>query len=49
MSVKDLPLTNFKIALGECTDRLKVCSSLSVFIDDVSELEAIHGKALIKV
>lgn len=40
---------HFKFVAKEVTERLKVCSSASSYMDDLAELENALGKALVKV
>ncbi len=47
--MKDVPVINFKIALAEINERLRVCLALSQFVEEASDLENTFGKALVKV
>lgn len=49
MSLKDISMVNFKVVVLEITDRLKICSSLGQFMEDVADLENNLGKNLTKV
>ena len=40
---------HFRYVAKEVTERLKVCSSASSYMDDLAELENALGKALVKV
>ncbi len=47
--LKDIPLTNFKIAFNEEIDKLRVCSSVGQLMEDIVEVESTLGKCLAKV
>lgn len=48
-SLKDVPISHFNYAVNEVQGRLKVLSSVSSFVDDISEVENNVSKALSKV
>jgi hypothetical protein len=49
MSLKELPITHFKVAVEELNHRYKVCLSLSGLIEEVVEQGSTTGKLLSKV
>lgn len=44
-----IPLTHFRFTTREIKERLKVCSALSAYIEDVADVESNMSKSLAKV
>ena len=49
MSLKELPVTHFKVAVEELNHRYKVCLALASLVEEIVELGSSTGKSLSKV
>jgi hypothetical protein len=49
MSLKDVPITHFRVAVEELNYRYKVCLALAGLVDEVVDLGSTEGKVLAKV
>ena len=47
--LQDIPVTSLRFAIRELKERLRVCNSLVVYLDDISDVQAVFGKGLSKV
>ncbi len=47
--VQDIPVTSMRYAVREFKERLRVCSALTAYLEDIADVHNAYGKSLSKV